>query len=199
MKIDAVLFDADGVLTLPEAMFSVVYARSHGLDPEPFEQFFRKDWAEIVTGRKDLKESIAENPELWQWQGSIEELLEYWFKHEDVCNEELLQLIHELQSREVSCYLATDQEKYRAEYMKNVMFKNMFDDYFISCELGVTKTDPQFFETVIARLKQRYPELKPENVVFFDDSQSKVDIACSVGISGQLYKSVEQVRSLLAV
>ena len=36
-----ILFDTDGVLTLPEEVFSVVYARSHALDPEPFEEFFR--------------------------------------------------------------------------------------------------------------------------------------------------------------
>ena len=34
-----ILFDADGVLTLPEEVFSVVYARSHALDPQPFEDF----------------------------------------------------------------------------------------------------------------------------------------------------------------
>lgn len=73
--IKAVLFDADGVLTLPEEVFSIVYARSRGLDLKPFEQFFRNDWPAIVTGKKDLKQSIVEKPELWQWSGSIDGLL----------------------------------------------------------------------------------------------------------------------------
>jgi FMN phosphatase YigB (HAD superfamily) len=197
MKAKVVLFDADGVLTLPEEVFTVMYSKSHGLNPEPFEQFFRESWPAIVTGKKDLKESIAENPELWQWNGSAEELMEYWFKTEDVRNEELLALIREIKEVGVSCYLVTDQERYRGEYMQNVMFKDLFDGYFVSSELGVTKTDPKFFELIIERLKQTNPELEPGDIIFYDDSQSKVDTACSVGINGQLYENVEQVKNLL--
>ena len=197
MKADVILFDADGVLTLPEEVFSVVYTRSHGLDPKPFEDFFRNDWHPIVTGQKDLKESISENPGLWQWPGTPEELLDYWFKTEDVRNEELLDVIRQLKALGKACFLATDQEKYRGEYMKNVMFKDLFNDYFISAELGVTKTDPQFFEAIITTLRQTMPDLDAQNIVFFDDSQSKVDTARSVGINGQLYTGVEQVKALL--
>lgn len=197
MKPKIILFDADGVLTLSEEVFTVVYSKSHGLNPEPFEQFFRESWPAVVTGKKDLKESIAENQELWQWNGSVDELLEYWFKTEDVRNDELLAVIGELKAQGVARYLATDQEQYRGEYMKNVMFKDLFDGYFISSELGVTKTNPKFFELIIERLRQANPGLEPGDIIFFDDSQSKVDTACSVGINGQLYKSVEQVKNLL--
>lgn len=192
-----VLFDADGVLTLPEDVFSVVYARSHALDPEPFEDFFRNEWQPIVTGAKDLKESIAANPELWKWDGSVDELLNYWFKTEDVRNEELLKVIYELKDKGIPCYLATDQEKYRAEYMQNVMFKELFNGYFVSAELGVTKTDPRFFELVLQQLKTQYPELQPNEVIFFDDSQSKVDTAKALGIDARLFENNDQVRDLI--
>ncbi len=197
MKISPVLFDADGVLTLPEEVFSVVYARSHGLDPEPFEQFFRNDWEAIVTGKKDLKESISEKPELWHWPGSVDELLAYWFKTEDVRNEELMKIIVELKSQGIPCYLATDQEKYRGDYMQNVMFKDLFDGYFISAAMGYKKTNPKFFEIIIDDLRKKHPGLKAQEIFYFDDTKSKVDTACSVGINGQLYTGIEQVKSLL--
>lgn len=192
------LFDADGVLTLPEEVFSVVYARSHGLDPEPFEQFFRNEWKPIVTGRADLKESIEANPQLWQWHGDVDSLLNYWFETEDVRNEELMDLIRELKNHDIRCYLATEQEKYRGNYMRDTMFKDLFDGYYVTAELGVSKTEPEFFHAIINDLKRHYPEIEPEDIVFFDDSQSKVDVACSVGINGQLYTTVEQVRNLLS-
>ncbi len=192
------LFDADGVLTLPEEVFSVVYARSHGLDLEPFEQFFRTDWKPIVTGKADLKESIAANPKLWQWRGDVDDLLKYWFEIEDVCNEELLEIIRQLRTMGIACYLATEQEKYRGIYMREVMFKDIFDGYYITAELGVSKTEPEFFEAIISDLQSKYPAIVPEDMVFFDDSQSKVATACSVGIDGRLYTDVEQVRSLLS-
>lgn len=194
-----ILFDADGVLTLPEEVFSVVYARSHALDPEPFENFFKNDWHPIVTGAKDLKESIAANPTLWHWSGTADELLDYWFKTEDVRNEELLKVIGELRDKGIPCYLATDQEKYRAEYMKNVMFKDLFSGYFVSAELGVTKTNPKFFKLVLQQLSVQYIALKPSEVIFFDDSQSKIDTAKALGIDARLFKSNDQVKDLLNV
>jgi putative hydrolase of the HAD superfamily len=197
MKKPILLFDADGVLTLPEEVFSVVYARSYGLDPEPFEEFFRNDWQPIVTGKKDLKVSIKENPSLWQWQGAVDDLLDYWFKTEDIRNNELIEVIHELKNSGINCYLATEQEKYRGEYMKNVMFKDLFDGYFVTAELGVSKTEPQFFELILEKLKEEYPDIEPRDITFFDDSQSKVDTACSAGINGQLFTNVSQVKAQL--
>ncbi|HEX8182616.1 MAG TPA: HAD family hydrolase [Candidatus Saccharimonadales bacterium] len=192
-----ILFDADGVLTLPEDVFSIVYARSHALDPELFEDFFRNEWQSIVTGAKDLKEHMVANPELWQWEGSVDELLEYWFKTEDVRNEELLKIIADIKGRGIPCYLATDQEKYRAEYMKNVMFKDLFSGYFVSAELGVTKTDSRFFELVLQKLGDDYPDLKPNEVIFFDDSESKINTAKALGIDARLFKSNQQIKDLL--
>lgn len=191
------LFDADGVLTLPEEAFSVVYARSHGLDLEPFEQFFRNDWKPIVTGKADLKEAIAANPELWQWHGDIDDLLKFWFETEDVRNEELIAIIHMLKDSGAGCYLATEQERYRGNYMREVMFKDLFDSYYITAELGVSKTEPAFFQAIIDDLQRQDPTVQPRDIVFFDDSQAKVDTACSVGIDGRLYTDIEQVRSMV--
>jgi FMN phosphatase YigB (HAD superfamily) len=194
MKI--ILFDADGVLTLPEEFFSVVYARSHGLDPEPFEQFFRNDWKPFVTGKADLKESIAANPQLWQWDGDADGLLKFWFETEDVRNDELLNLIREIRAQGTACYLATEQEKYRGNYMREVMFKDSLDGCYVTAELGVSKTEPAFFQAIIQDLQGKHPELEAKDILFFDDSQSKVDTACSVGIDGRFYTGVEQVRSI---
>ena len=52
---------------------------------------------------------------------------------------------------------------------------------------------------ILSELRLGHPGIEPEDVVFFDDSQSKVDTACEVGINGQLYIGVDQVRRLLGV
>lgn len=198
MTARVILFDLDGVLTLPDEVFSLVYSRSKGLDYEPFERYFNNEWIEVVTGKKDLKQSIVENKELWQWSGTPEELLAYWFRTEDARNQELLNLIGKFRAKGIRCYLTTDQEKYRGEYIQDVMFKGLLDGYFISGELGYTKTNPKFFEIVVEHLQEKHPELSSQDIVFFDDSQSKLDTACSVGISGQLYKHIGQVEKLLS-
>lgn len=196
-NIKCIVFDADGVLTLPEEAFSVVYTRSRGLDIKPFEDFFKNEWQPIVTGFEDLKDNIVANPDFWQWSGSPDELLDFWFKAEDVRNGELIKLIKKLRATGVTCYLATDQEKYRAEYMKETMFKDLFDGYFVSAELGFTKTDPRFFELVLQSLRTQHSELEANDIVFFDDSQSKVDTAKQLGIDAILFKNNSQVEAFL--
>ena len=191
------LFDADGVMTLPEEYFSIVYARSHGLDPEPFENFFKTDWAEFVTGKQDLKEHITNHPELWQWKGDANGLLKYWFEIENIQNTELVTLIKEYRNNGIKCYLATEQDKYRGEYMKNTMFPNLFDGYFITAELGVKKDNPEFFTRIIDDLKQSDINIAPSDIIFFDDSQSKVDAANAVGITAVLYKNLDSVKAVV--
>lgn len=193
----AILFDADGVLTLPEELFSILYSRSHGLDPKSFEEFFKNDWKPFVLGKADLKQHIKDNSQLWQWDGTPEELLNYWFKSEDVKNMELIELISTIRENGTHCYLATEQEKYRGDFMKNVMFKDLFDGYFVTAELGVSKTEPEFFEAILETLKKEHKDLDSKDVVFFDDSQSKVDTAITVGIDGCLYESINQLREKL--
>ena len=192
-----VLFDADGVLTVPEEFFSVVYARSHGLDPEPFEQFFKTEWAEYVTGKRDLREHIQANPSLWQWPKSPDELLQYWFKAEDIRNDEMIDLVKLIRHSGTPCYLATEQEQYRGEYMKNVMFKDLFDGYFVTAQIGISKSDPAFFDEIMERLKQSGSNVNPADVIFFDDGQSKVDSALQAGIDACLFESVEGVKQKL--
>jgi putative hydrolase of the HAD superfamily len=192
-----VLFDADGVLTLPEEVFAVFYAKSRGLDPKPFREFFKTKWKDIVTGKKDLKESIEENPQLWKWDGTPDELLEYWFKTEDVKNDELIRVIRDLKDVGIPVFMATDQEKYRAKYMREVMFPGMFEEFFVSCEIGINKKEPGFFDEVLKRLNEKYPDIKPSEVVFFDDSAHKVESAKNSGLDARLYTSVDQVKELL--
>ncbi len=129
---------------------------------------------------------------------TADELLDMWFKQEDVRNTELIKVIGELKKAGYKCYMATDQERYRGEYMRKVMFPGLFEDYFISSEIGYKKTDHEFFGHVTKKFMERYPEMKAEDIIFFDDSKSKIKSALSCGIDARLYKSTEQVRELLS-
>lgn len=195
--IKAVFFDADGVLTVPEEFFSVVYAKSHGLDPESFRPFFTKQWSDIVTGKKDLKESIIQNQELWQWSGTPDELVAYWCKSEDIRNTEMIDLVKQVREAGTHCFLVTEQEKYRGEYMKNIMFKDLFDGYFVTAELGIKKSDPSFFIEVVKRLRESGFEVIPDEILFFDDSQTKVEAALEAGLNAHLFEDVEGVKQVL--
>ncbi len=136
-QIKAVLFDADGVLTVPGELFSYIYEREQGLRPGTLQPFFKDKFPTAMMGKADLKELIADNQDIWQWDAPIDDLLQAWFETEDVKNEPLIEAVKELKQANVPVFLATNQEKYRGEFMKNVMFKDLFDHYFISSDIGL--------------------------------------------------------------
>ena len=187
----AILFDADGVLTLPEDIFSNTYTKSYGLDYEPFSHFFINEWPDFVTGKRDLRQHIKDNPDLWKWNGTADELLEYWFKSEDIQNNELLEIIKTIRMSGTKCYIATGQEAHRTIYMKNIMFPGLFDNIYSTSDIGFKKNDKRFYEIILEDLN-----LEAANVMFFDDSESKLIAARSIGIDAQLYTSPQQVEEL---
>lgn len=140
-KINVALFDVDGVLTLPTEFFAQKYARERGLGHSHFDRFFGDHFPGARIGKADLKELIASNQEIWQWTGDPDELLEQWFKAEDERNHALLDYIQIVRSRGIACYVATNQERYRGQYIKNVMLTGQFDGYFVSAEMGIEKPD----------------------------------------------------------
>lgn len=184
-----ILFDVDGVLALPEEIFSVIYTQSRGYDPAPFTNFFTGEWNAFVTGKNDLKQHIANNPNLWKWDGTPDELLDYWFKSEDIRNEALLETIRQARKSGIKCYVATEQEKYRTAHIRDQMFAGEFDGIFSTADISYKKNDPKFYEAIIKSLS-----VPANEILFFDDSQSKIDVALAAGLDAQLYVNVQQVR-----
>src|SRR6185437_4452117 len=184
-KFAAALFDADGVVVQAPDYFSRIYASKHGLDVHDLEKFFDDKFRATSVGKGDLKELIAARRDVWRFEGNPGDLVAEWLAAEDCPNAELVVLIQKLRQQGVVVGLASVQEKYRAAYMRDVMFPNMFDDYFFSCELGVAKGDPKFFQKVIDALR-----VQPEKIAYFDDSQSALDVAATLGIATYLYADV---------
>lgn len=191
------LFDMDGVLTFRERNFSAMYVEKFNVDPKLIMDFFATEWRDFVTGKKDLKQHILEHPDIWQWDGTPDQLFDYWFKSEDNRNDQLLQVIRRLRARGIACYIATEQEKYRTAYMYNVMFTGEFDGYFSTCDIGFKKSDPRYFTAVLTLLQKHHPNLDVADVVYFDDDMDKLDAAKQAGIDGELYLSPEQVEAVL--
>lgn len=192
----AYVFDVDGVLTIPEKLFSHVYVDRHGLSLEPFKRFFKDQFPDALIGQADLAELIANNPDVWKY-GTPEAIMKDWFDGENLQNTQAVNVVKELRRRGKKCYLATNQEKYRGNYMKTVMFPGLCDAYFISGEIGFMKPDAKFFESVINGIGGDIPGIRPEEIIFFDDTSENVDGARQVGINARLYQNIDQLESLL--
>jgi putative hydrolase of the HAD superfamily len=67
-----------------------------------------------------------------------------------------------------------------------------FKHLFFSYELGLIKPDPKIFEVVCSKLQK-----KPENILFFDDSQINIKAAVKTGLKAHLASSPQQIRKII--
>lgn len=190
----ALILDADGIVIKDHEYFSVRYKKKFGksLNDDVIINFFKNEYKQTAIGKADLKELLEERIKQWKWKGTVDELLEFWFKGERDVNEDVLAVAKKLRDKGVKIGLASDNERYRAEYLfGEVGLEYHFDYMFFSCFLRYTKSEPEFFQYIIDKL-----EFKPGEIVYFDDDQENVDVAKKLGIDARLYKSISQLKNL---
>lgn len=182
--IKAILFDADGVTLVKHGYFSERYIKEYHVLPEKVRPFFREKFGLCQKGKSDLRQEIQPYLAAWGWKGTVDDFLNYWFTSDFEPNKEVLDVIRNLRAKGIKCYLVTDQEKYRAEYLKNVVkFDENFDGTFYSYNLGYRKSDAEFFEAVIKDLNLKYDE-----VLYLDDEEENITVATEAGINSKLYR-----------
>ncbi|MFH2232428.1 MAG: HAD hydrolase-like protein, partial [Patescibacteria group bacterium] len=102
-----------------------------------------------------------------------------------------IELIKVLRGKNIKCFLATNQEKHRTEYMTNQMgFKDVFDHIFSSAEIGYKKPEREFYEFIFNWINKTESVAK-EEIFYIDDSQEAIDAANTYGINSRFYTSFE--------
>ncbi len=194
------LFDADGVVTVSPEKFSDRFSREFNVDyEEKILPFFENDFAPCLIGQADLKEIIKPYLGKWGWQKSVEELLKYWFGSENHVDERVVGAIKKLRAIGVKCYLVTNQEKYRTQYLREQMgFSELFDRVFCSAEIGFKKSDPRFFKHVMVEIGN----VEKDAVLLLDDKEKNVESAKEFGFQARVYhdfSDLEEEMSKLGI
>jgi putative hydrolase of the HAD superfamily len=187
----ALLLDADGVVLRNKGYFSEHFAKEQQISIERINPFFKKEFSTCQAGKADLKEELAKYLPQWEWRKTTNEFIQSWFSYDVELDPAVFAEVSRLRTSGIACYLASDQEKYRASYLRNEKgLKNSLDGCFFSCELGVMKNDPSYFNAVLNELG-----IPAEQVTYFDDDQKNVDSARSVGISAHFYSGIDMLRA----
>lgn len=188
--IKAVIFDADGVL-INKGMFSDYLSREHNLELEKLATFFTGPFRKALTGKADLKKILKPHLKTWGWKDTVEEFMNLWFITGHEVDEKLINYIKNLRKKGIKCYLATNQEKYRTQYMlKHMGFSKIFDKVYASAHLGYRKPDLEFFAKVMNDL----PDFEKSEILFWDDLTENVEVARELGINAEIYTSFEDFR-----
>lgn len=183
-KIKLLLLDADGVCISNALKFSENLAKDYRVTTETTDEFFKHDFNDCLTGRKDLKKCLPPYLLKWGLKHSIEELLQYWFESENHPDHELLNEVANYRRQGIVCCLATNQERYRTEYIVEIMnYQSFFDRIYSSCNLGVKKPDPQFLQKIL----NDFPKINKSEVLLWDNSQRNIEAARQFGINAELY------------
>ena len=196
LNIQAVLFDADGVLQEPveggrERLASLCGVPSR---KEEFVTDFLSAEMPCLRGDADMTDAIAEVLKRWDSPYSVEQAIETHTKIVAM-NPKSIELVHALRKSGVPAFLATNQHEYRARYMSEVFgYADIFDGEFYSCRLGTKKPEPDYFRAILKSLS--FP---PERLLFIDDRDQNVAAAQSVGIHGVEYDISEGVEALRAI
>jgi putative hydrolase of the HAD superfamily len=183
MEIEAILFDADGVLQRPGARRRERWAEALGpdRDVQEFQRELFSAEAPALVGRGSIAASMASILSRWQCRITVDEALGIWTMIEP--DRRIIDAVQELARRGIPCHLASNQEPHRAAYMSGALgYATLFTREFYSCRLGVMKPDPAYFRAILAEI-----DVPAERVLFIDDNEPNVDAARSVGLHAAVF------------
>jgi putative hydrolase of the HAD superfamily len=193
-RIEAVLFDADGVLQrAPAHWLDTVGGLAALGDPDAFLAEVFAAERPCLAGRADLRDALAEVFARWSVTTRTEDAVALW--NEIEIDVEVLGAVDALRGRGIACYLATNQHAYRAAHMTTVLgYATRFDDCFYSCELGHAKPSRAYFESVLAAIPH-----DAQRTLFIDDAETNVVAAREAGLHAAHLPAHSGLRALRAI
>lgn len=198
MRYQAIFWDADGVVLRRSRLFSEQLALDYGIDIEKIQPFFTGVFKQCAVGKADLKAELAKVIGDWDWRGTVEELMNYWFTKGTELDSDVAALVATLRQQGIRCVMTTNNEKYRGAHLSATLGNGkILDDVFYSGALGVSKKDPAFFTHVYQVLNAQQP-IEKSAVLCIDNDESVIEMATSLGFSTHLYTDLESLKRFLA-
>jgi putative hydrolase of the HAD superfamily len=204
--IEAIVFDADGVLVRPKSWFVTGAFDRYGVPKDEFMAFIRGDFKRCTTGELDLGLALVPLLERWRVPVSFPEFIAAWLEHENVVDSGMLEEISQLRALGLPCFVGTNQERNRANFLCLEMgLQAATDGVFASSDLGARKPDRAFFDRLFERLAEHLGEqlgeqaqLEPANLLLVDDSHENVAGARAAGWCAEHFTTRDAFHKRLA-
>jgi putative hydrolase of the HAD superfamily len=201
-KVNAVLFDADGVFQFAPENLPLRLADAMGLGASHAEELmhdlFRAE-DQALTGAADFFTCTRSVLSKWQASCTDDDLANLW--HLIDVDRTVLSVVADLRDKGVFCAVASNQQSYRARRMSvDLRYAELFDAEYYSCEVRHAKPSEAYFETVIG-----LAGLEAGATLFIDDRAANVEAARRIGLHAEIFvphkahDNGETMRGLLAL
>ncbi|MEN0084703.1 MAG: HAD family phosphatase [Leifsonia sp.] len=138
------------------------------------------------------------------WRGIERELGESWgdatihrlwladFRSWLSIDHETLEVLLDLKAGGTRLALLSNAGRDFGSYFRHGTLGDLFEQVFVSGELGTIKPSPEIFEHVMAELG-----VTPAETVFIDNKEANVRGAEALGIAGHVFRSAKDLRAYL--
>ena len=193
--IKAIIFDFGRVISAqkPSTLFRS-YEDALGLEPGTINSimFASEAWQQALVGRKTAEEFWYEiGPELGLLNVNEVDTFRHRYHADEKINQGVLDLISRLHGNYKLAVLSNAPPGL-AHWLADWKLLNFFEVVFCSGDEGIAKPDPTAFELTLERLR-----LKPDEVVFIDDTLEHVEASRKMGLHGILFTTAEELEKEL--
>lgn len=187
------IFDIGGVLT---AFDPNDYLSPFGFDDEKSkalnQAIFKNDsWKDYMIGKINKQQFkqivLSKNPDL-------KNDIEYILADENTNKllpplKEGIEFLKNCKRAGLRIFILSNIVEASLEYFKSEFtdVTSILEGGVYSCEVGMKKPDKKIYEFLLKKY-----DLKPEECVFFDDTQKNIDAACELGFKGLLCAPLKQ-------
>jgi len=189
--IKAIAFDLGGVLFTEGK--SVAYEKMKedlGYDIEKIKYILTSSMS------VDLRKGLIIDEDFWSWanrqlpEGYDTELIKKYWYDGYLLDDDVYRLAQKLKGK-YKLLIFSGNIKSRIEYLKNrYHFRNLFDIEVYSYDYHYNKPQKEFLEVMI-----KQAGVKPEEIVYIDDSSHDIRFAQELGINAIIYEK-EKIQKL---
>jgi putative hydrolase of the HAD superfamily len=193
-EIKAVIFDLNGVFVISRKL-SERFLSDFGVPEEVFLPALKG-----VMGK--VRRPNAENaysywkPYLEKWCVDLSEkqFFTYWFSAENE-NQAMVDIAKALKRKNILLFILSNNLKERTKYYQDKFpfLGTLFTKTYYSWQTGYIKPDVRAYELLL-----RENDLRPEECLYFDDSETNVTQASEIGIRSYLFTGSEDVKAKLS-